>query len=189
MKAITSKMGRFVVLATAIVAMAGCASTPKTFANADPTIDFGSFRTFGFASVASTDTQGYESLETRHLKSAIAAEMENRGLAESGDPDLLINVYVDTAEKLRSYSVPRSGIAFYDPYYDSWGGFGGWGTEVRQFTEGTLTIDIVDAGARKMVWKGAAVGQITDRNRRDLEGTISDAVAEIMKDYPVMPLG
>ena len=189
MNAISSSMGRVVVLATAIVAMAGCASAPSTYVNADPAANFESYETFGFVDVTGTDRAGYGSLETTYLKSAITAEMERRGLVESGDPDLLVNFHVHAREKLRSYNVPNGGFTFYDPYFDAWAGYGGWRTEVRQFTEGTLTIDVVDAGLRKLVWEGAAVGRVTDGDRRDLEGTVQDAVAEIMKDYPVTPLG
>ncbi len=188
MKTISTKTGRIVVLISALVAFAGCASTPNTFANAAPDANFSEFRSFGFVDSMGTDYNDYESLETNYLKAAISGELQDRGMVESSDPDLLINFHVHTKEKVSSHSVPTGGFYdFYDPFYDTWGTAygGGWRTEVRQYSEGTLTIDAVDTQSQRLVWEGAAVGRITDKDRRNLEGTVNSAVAEIMKDYPI----
>ncbi len=188
MTTITSKLGRIAVIMVAVVTMAGCASTPNTYANADPSANFAQFQTYGFVPAMGTDTRDYQSLQTNYLKSAIGSELQNRGMSESNSPDLLINFHVHTKEKIRSHSVPTGHIgAFYDPFWDTWGGYGGWRTEVRQYTEGTLTIDVVDANSNKLVWEGAAVGRVTNKDLKDLRGAIDSAVTEIMKSYPVIP--
>lgn len=188
MNSIATKTSRIAVLATALAVMAGCASTPQTYANADPAADFSQYRTFGYVAVASTDKHDYASLETTYLKAAITEELQDRGLVEANDPDLLINFHVHTQEKIRTHDVPvLTGFGHYDPFFDTWGTYGAYRTEVRQFTEGTLTIDVVDAQDRRLVWEGAAIGRVTRKNMQNLEDTVYDAVAEIMKDYPVAP--
>jgi len=188
MNAISAKMGRVAVLVTALVTVAGCASTPKTFANADRSVDFANYQSFAYVEAPATDRNDYASLETTYLKTAISDELESRGLVESNSPDLLINFHVHTQEKLRSHSVPSAGgFGYYDPFFDTWGVTAGYHTEVRQYTEGTLTIDIVDAQSNRIVWEGAAVGRVTNKDKQNLEEAVNGAVAEIMKDYPVVP--
>ncbi len=172
-----------------VLALAGCASTPNTFANADPSADFASYKTYGFLPTLSTDKADYESMESNFLKVAVAQQFDRRGLSYSEDPDLLVNFYIHTKEKIRTRSVPTMG-AYYgyrDPFYDTWGGYGGYETRIDQYTEGTLNIDVVDANKKKLVWEGAIAGRVTDNAIRNLEKTIDNAVNEIMKNFPVAP--
>lgn len=181
--------GRIAVAVLVAFAMAGCASTPNTFANADPNVDFAAYKSYGFLDTLSTDKQGYESMESNFLKVAVAQEFDRRGMVYSEDPDLLVNFYIHTKEKIRTRSVPTMGAyyGFRDPFYDTWGGYGGFETRVDQYTEGTLNIDVIDASEKKLVWEGAIAGRVTDDAIRHLEKTIDEAVAEIMKNYPVAP--
>lgn len=171
----------------ALVVMAGCASTPNTFANTDPTADFSSYKTYGFLEELATDKENYESLESNFLKVAVAQQMDLRGMTYSQDPDVLVNFYIHTKEKVRSRSVPTTGAyyGFRDPFYDTWGGYGGYETRIDQYTEGTLNIDVVDAKSKKLVWEGAVAGRVTEKDVRNLEQTIDEAVAVIFESYPV----
>ena len=179
------------VAVLAAVSLAGCASTPNTFANADPTADFSSFKTYAFLPSLSTDKENYESMESNFLKVAVAQEFDKRGLSYSDNPDVVVNFYIHTKEKIRSRSVPTMGgyYGFRDPFYDTWGGYGGFETRIDQYTEGTLNIDVVDAANKKLVWEGAIAGRVTDTALRNLEETIDNAVAAIMADFPVQPAG
>ena len=181
--------GWVAVAALAGFALAGCASMPNTFANADPNVDFAVYKTYGFLETLSTDKQGYESMESSFLKVAVAQQFDRRGMIYSEDPDVLVNFYIHTKEKIRTRSVPTMGAyyGFRDPFYDTWGGYGGFETQVDQYTEGTLNIDVIDADLKKLVWEGAIVGRVTDNAIRNLEKTIDDAVEEIMKNYPLAP--
>ena len=69
-------------------------------------------------------------------------------------------------------------------YYDPWVGYGAYQTEIDQYTEGTLTIDVVDAKAKKLVWEGSATGRITEKAVREMERSIDSAVKAIMADFP-----
>ena len=180
---------RAVAAVLAGLVLASCASTPNTFANADPTVDFSAYKTYGFLDYLSTDKKGYESMESNFLKVAVAQEFDRRGMVYSQDPDVLVNFYIHTKEKVRTRTVPTSGAyyGFRDPLYDTWGGYGGFETLVDQYTEGTLNIDVIDADRKKLVWEGAIVGRVTDNAIRNLEKTIDKAVREIMAGYPVRP--
>jgi hypothetical protein len=121
------------------------------------------------------------------LKVAVAQELEVRGMAYSASPDILVNFYIHTKEKIRTRSVPTTS-AYYGyraPYYNTWGGYGGYETQIDQYTEGTLNIDMVDANSKKLVWEGFISGRVTQKKLRELEKTIDNAVHAIMKGYPI----
>jgi len=177
---------------TLTLAVAGCSSTPTVLVNADPTGDFFQYKSYGFMPTLSTDNANYESMESNFLKVAVAQELDRRGLLYSDNPDLLVNFYINTKEKIRSRSTPTTG-AYYGyraGYYDPWRGYGahmGYETRIEQYTEGTLNIDVVDAKQKKLVWEGAVGGRITDKKIQNLEDTIDKAVAAIMSGYPIQP--
>lgn len=187
-----SRRLRHYILAFALFAattLQGCASSPKTISNVAPGVDFSQYSTFGFLDQLSTDRENYESMESSFLKVAVAQELDARGLTYSDSPELLVNFYIHTKDKIRSRSVPAMGgyYGFRDPFYDPWGGYVGYETRIDQFTEGTLNIDIVDAASRQLIWEGSVSGRVTDRDLKNLEKTIDEAVRDIMADFPVVP--
>lgn len=187
----TNRKGAWLALCAVTVAIAGCASTPNTIANADPNTDFTRYRTFGYFERLSTDNEQYQSLVSNFLKVAVAQEFDMRGLAFDPNPDILVNFYIHTQEKIRSRSVPTAG-AYYgyrDPFYDPWVGYGGYETRIDQYTEGTLNIDVVDAASKKLVWEGSISGRVTDKDVRNMEQTIDQAVAAVMANFPITPGG
>lgn len=175
--------------------LAACASTPNTFVNAAPEIDFSQYKTFGYFSKLSTDKAQYESLVSNFLKVAVAQELDMRGLThDEENPQLRVNFYINTQEKIKTRSVPSAGgyYGYRDDFYDPWGGYGmgvGYETRVDQYTEGTLNIDVVDAATKKLVWEGAIAGRLTDKDIRNMEKTVDEAVASVMKGFPIPPGG
>lgn len=173
-----------VVLATLL--LSACASGPSIFSNADPTANLGGFRTYGFISPLGTDGPEYTSLLSQLLKAATARELEARGYTPSDNPDLLVNFHVESKEKISSTSVPR-GPAFggyygwRSGYYGTWGGYS---TEITQYTEGTLTVDLVDAARKQLVWEGTAVGRVRERDRENVQAAVDAVVPLIFANFP-----
>lgn len=181
---------KFAVMLAVAGFLAACASTPNTFSQADPTVDFSQYKTYGFYDRPATNDAEYESLVTAFLKVSVAQQMDARGMTYHPDnPDLVVNFFLNTQEKVQSRSVPTmSGYyGWRDPFYDPWPGYH-YETRIDQYTEGTLNIDVADAKAQKLVWEGSIVGRITDEFVRNLESGLDQAVAAIFANYPVAPL-
>lgn len=177
------------LLIAALTGLSACSTTPRPITNVDPAADFASYRTFGFIDNPSTNTREYESLVTTFLKAAVAREMDRRGLEFAEDPDLVVNFYVNTEERIRTRRVPSTS-AYYgwrDPFYDTWGGYVGYQTEVDQFTEGTLHIDIIEAASKRLVWEGRLAGRVTEAAIANMEASIDKGVRIIMAEFPVRP--
>lgn len=169
------------------VLVAGCASTPNTYSQVDPAADFSRYKTYGFYDNPATNNAEYESLVTNFLKVSVAQQLDARGMSyDPTDPDIVVNFFLNTQEKVRSRTVPTmSGYYGYrDPFYDPWPGYS-YETRIDQYTEGTLNIDVADVSERKLVWEGSVVGRITDEFVRNLESNLDEAVAAIFENYPV----
>ena len=85
-----------------------CSTTPNTVSNVAPDVDFSSYSTYGFFSPLATDGRDYESIVSSFLKVAMAQEMDKRGFAYSDSPELLINFYINTRERIRTRQVPMT---------------------------------------------------------------------------------
>ena len=55
---------------------------------------------------------------------------------------------------------------------------------VREYDEGTVTLDFVDRAKNLMVWQGVAAGTITD-NMKKRDKRINTAMAKLFKKFPV----
>lgn len=173
------------LLALSITLLAACATGPKITADYDRSADFSQYRSFGFFEPLGTDTAGYESLVTQSLKAATRRELEARGYtyAESG-ADLLVNFNAKLAKALRVSSTPAPMYYGYRRgYYGGWGGYG-YTTQVDQYVEGTLNIDIIDPKRQQLVWEGVAVGRVKEKAQEQRQAAIAAAVAEIFTKYP-----
>jgi hypothetical protein len=168
--------------------MAACASKPTIRSNVDPAVNFSGYRTFGFLDEASDTKESYDSMTSRYLKNAVANEMQARGLQRADTPDLLVNIHVQSKDKVRVNQVPTG---YATGYYGYRGGAYGWGTGVSttvdNYTEGTLNIDVVDRATRKLVWEGIAVGRISDKARDNPQPAIDAVVKQVFERYPAQP--
>jgi hypothetical protein len=188
-------MGRLsskpIFLAIVGLGLVGCASGPTIYTNQNPQTDFTSYRTYGYVEQMGTNALGGPtSLLTQYLTAAVDREMAGRGYQlGSVDPDLQINFYLETQEKIQSRTVPtgptyRGGYYGYrGGYYGTWGGYSQT-TEITQYTEGTLGIDVVDNKRDELVWEGVAVGRIREEAMRNLEVSVNAIVPQIMAEYP-----
>jgi len=162
----------------------GCASVPKVHSLYDGSADFSRYNTYGYVEKLGVDGRNYTTLLAKYLIGATDWEMRKRGYVQSEDPDLLINFYVSSEEKYDIYRAP-----FRPTYYHFRYSYGPWPyysyeTRIRKYTEGTLHIDLVDAGEKQLVWEGIAVGRVNKDPLKNLEANIYQTVALIFNEFP-----
>ena len=175
-----------VLIATGL--LAACASGPEIRADFDRSVDFKTYKTFGFVSPLGTDREGYQSIVSQHLKSAARSELEARGLSYSEtNPQLLVNFNAKFNEKMRVDTVPATGYGYYGyraGYYGAWPMYA-QETYVSTYTEGTLNVDVVDATRKQLVWEGVAVGRVNAKSTDDIKPRIDETVGAIFAKYPI----
>lgn len=171
-----------------LLALAACASAPRVASQADPGADFSRYRSFAFYTPLALEQNGYTTITSNRIRAAVRAQMEARGYVfDAADPDLWVNLNAYLQDKTRVTTMPE---VDYDYYYSyrarGYVAVPYWRdrTDVRQYTEGTLNVDLVDARRKQLVWEGIAVGTVgrADAQRRGEQ--IDAAVAAIFAAYP-----
>jgi hypothetical protein len=173
-----------------LLVVTSCASGPTIRSNMDSTVDFHRFRTFGFFDPLATDREGYQSLISQQLVRSAERELLARGLTRTDtNPDLLINFSANLDQRLRVTQSPATPTGSMNRhrrgFYNTWPGY--QQTEIRQYTQGTLGIDVVDAARRQLVWEGFAMGRVTQRTTDNLGPVLNDAVVAVFRDFPLPP--
>lgn len=185
---------RLIAVLTTAMMLAACATGPRIQTSAAPGVDLNAYQRFAFVEPLGTDRAGYASLISQQLVFSTRRELELRGLefAEVAEQaDLLVNFHTHLDERIRTRQVaePYFGPTFYDfryGFYSPWPAYT-TSTEVQQYSEGTLVIDLIDAGTMQMVWEGKARNEVTERTRRDAASRLDEAVKRIFEDFPRAP--
>ncbi len=179
------------IFLSGIVLLAACASGPDIQSDYDPEVDFSQYKTFGFFSPMSIEGDNYSTLFGRQFRDSIGREMRARGYVESNNPDLSVNVSARLQEKTKVTTTtdPMMMGGYYGyrrGYYDPWMGYGyGTTTNVSQYTEGTINVDLVDMAQKRMVWEGVAIGRVKEgRSNAEIRTAIDQGVTTMFAGYP-----
>lgn len=171
-----------------VVLLAGCATGPRITTDTDPSADFARYRTFAFYEPLAVETKGYATPSSKRMRSAARREMEARGYVyDEAKPDLLVNINAYINERQDVISTPQLQFRTYYNYrYNSYVQSAYWTdrTDVYNYTEGTLNIDLVDSLAKQLVWEGVAVGRMANTKPTQRDARIDGAIAEIFAQYP-----
>jgi len=144
----------------------------------DMDADFSRFKTFAWLE-QTTMTEGQPQaiqqsglLEAR-IKRAVNEGMEGKGLRlVESDPDLIIAYHIG----VKDYTEIRTTGT-------------GWGfdrrTRADQFQEGTFILDLIDAGADQLVWRGIAEGVLEEfPSPEQMDREVNDMVKRLLAKYP-----
>lgn len=175
--------------ALAMVALlAACATGPRVRTDADPSANFAQYKTWDWYSPIAMEEHGYSTWMSERVKADIERELNARGYVRAAaNPDLKVNFQAAVAERTAVQTYPRSDIAWLWNYrarsyvavpvwYDQ--------TEVSRYTEGTLTVDLVDARSNRLVWTGDAIGRVLARDPAQRAAQIDQSIAAIFARYP-----
>jgi Domain of unknown function (DUF4136) len=171
-----NRMGALAVAAV-IAGALSCATALKTDVGWDKQADFSRYKTWGWKD----DGSIRDALWKRRVQAVFEDELAKHGLTRSdADAPLWVAVHwrlsVDTQ------------VVSYSP---GWGY--GWGpywaapamTTVYQIPEGTMIIDLVDAGKKEIVWRATASGEIrANKENAEREDRLREILAQLFAHYP-----
>jgi hypothetical protein len=171
---------RALVAVPALLLLTACSSSVKY--DYDVTRDFSGYKTFDLYAPGrhGKGGQGGDSLMDTRIRAAVTAELQTKGFAreESADPDFLVACYpVYRQRRYRTTThVGFGGGGWYRP----WGYRVGTSfSQVHQYREGSLVIEIVDTKTNQLVWQGSDEGVLTGLDDPE---RANDAVASAVKD-------
>jgi hypothetical protein len=178
-------MAKILRLGLLVIMLAGCASPgPRIATNINPATDFTSFSTYNFMQPQGTDRPGgIQTPLSSMLMSALSREMEKRGFTRSDNPDLLLNAFVNTEERMNVRQVPTSG-SFHGYRRNRYSTWGAYRTEVRQYTQGTLAIDLIDAAQLMLAWEGVAQQRLGRNAAQITQEQVDKVVGAVLAEFP-----
>jgi len=179
-------------LTAVLVLLAGC-STISVDTDYDKNADFAKYRTFRWISRSAMRFDGeFNQLTDQRIRAAITDVLRARGIEEQAEgAQLTVAYHTGSRERTEVYSSGWGGGGYYGGYraggygaggYGYWPGYGHSSIETRTYVEGTLMVDLIDAEAKQLVWRGKAVGVVGDYESQ--EARIREAVTEMFKKYP-----
>jgi Domain of unknown function (DUF4136) len=160
------------------------AGAQKVKTGYDKSADFSQYKTYAWIPRASPATNPVLAAIIDH---DIDYELNEKGLRKvEGNADLLVQSYGGSGEVVGGYAA--------EPGYTGTGGYimpgeTMWGgtlpaTPVPQIMHGTITVDLVDAKQKELVWRATAKGKMDYNKREKLLEQANKAVSEIFKKYP-----
>jgi len=185
-----------------LVSLAACASAPpEPQVDFNQQYDFSTIKTIAFYHDGGTASGGVAAaawlsdMVHNRVDEGLKYALEVKGftvIEDENAADALISWHLATEEKtdVRTYSTGMSGG--YGAYgyggYGRRGGYSCWdcgGTEVRvkQYTQGTLIIDIIDPELKQSVWRSVVQSKLkgeASQNQQDY----NTAALRLMADFP-----
>lgn len=161
-------------------------SSVKIQTDFDPQADFSRYETYDWMPQAgdirvSNNLTSNDLLDSR-IRRAVDAQLSEMGYRKtSSNPDFHVAYHVAIEGKLDVQTVNRH----YGYGYGWYGRVVTQDTYVREYEEGTFVLDIIDAGANQLAWRGAAQGEVrrnTDPEER--EQRVREVVAMVLERFP-----
>ena len=177
----------YAALSTCFLLLFLSCSSINVYSDYDKNTDFSNFKTYAFYKKG-IDRVEISDLDKRRILRAIERELNAKGMVLSDDPDMLVNIFTKSREKIDVYT--NNYYGWYPWYYGYGPGYYGPGygfgyTNVSSSTEGTLFIDLIDARRKELAWQGIGTGILSySKSVEKKEAMISDFVTKIMTAYP-----
>ena len=130
-----------------IAGLIGCASA-QINTDFDSSAQFGNYDTYAWMETPRMEAMQQGTLFDRPLRLAVEEQLAAKGLRKAntnGEADILLVYHAGVKDKLD---------------VQQWGYFGRrW--DVREYQQGTLVIDVVDAKSKSLVWRATATDEVS----------------------------
>ena len=178
--------GLFAV-ALAVASLAACESM-RVASDFDRSASFAGYHSFAWLPREQSGTSSGNPLVRQRAHDATQAELIRKGYAYTDNPasaDFVVDITLGSRERVNVQSYPPSYMGPGWGYNAAWGApYWGSTVDVRQYREGTLSIDIFDGRSHRPVWHGWASKELTQSDIENSAGPIQAAVAAVLAKFP-----
>jgi uncharacterized protein DUF4136 len=169
--------------------LAACSSTPTATMDFDPGVDFSGVRKIAIQPIHRTVASQavLSDMQISRVNQSLTAELKRRGfqvVQNNADADMLLAWHLVTQERTDVRTFNNS------TRYNCWNCRGmGMGTStnvrVRQYTQGTFIVDMIDPTRLQAVWRSVFESRMRDHSdpARATEAR-NEAVAAILAEFP-----
>lgn len=163
-----------ILLSVVFFLLVGCVAKPTINKNYNKQIDFQRYQTFNIKNNGSS----YPDLVDQYIDSAIITELTRIGYKQESNAQL--SVYVNKTQKNEVDVEPNPMLLGGMGNYGGWPGY----NDIYEYTEGYLTIDIVDNKLNKLIWRAVINGELSDNNQSLTELSIQNLVNQVFTPFP-----
>lgn len=178
---------RLIGLAALLILSAGCQSI-NVNTDWDTSYDFSKVRSYAWLPRhpnAQLDARLHNSLIDGRVRDAVNTELANKGFRYSTieGADVLVNYYLGLEQKFDVDTIYTSYGYGYRGWYGP--GVGSAQTVVNPYEEGTLMVDVLQAGTKNLLWRGTASTRLGRSSTPEKsKKTIDTAVSRMFKKFP-----
>jgi hypothetical protein len=167
------------VLPLVLLFITASCSSVRVSTDYDTKADFAKYKTFAFYKKG-IDKVEISDLDKRRILKAVEKELVAKGLTKSENPDILVNIFTKSRQKVDIHNNHHMYFGWHPWYYGP-----NYGMQITKHTEGTLFVDLIDASKKELAWQGIGSGALSYRgNVAKKEERIKEFVGEIMAQYP-----
>jgi hypothetical protein len=167
----------------ACLLLTACATKIQVNTDYDPEFDFSVYRTYAWHD----RVRAPDGLVEDRIRDAIDATLVAKGYARvksTGEPDFRVSFSAVAEQALRVDTV-STGLGY---RHRNWGMGVSSTSRVREYTRGTLIIDIIDPVGKDLLWRGISVrtlaeGRAPEEKTRD----VMEIVTAILQQFPPKP--
>ncbi len=165
----------------------GCSSVSyKT--DFDDTVSFRGYKNYMWyaGKMPDDDVLSANPLIKKRVAAGVDKALQAKGFAigTEDDVDFVVLIHAGNKEKMQITNYGGYGMGGYGR---GWGGYGGYGgqTDVYQYDETTLVIDVYDAEKKEMVWRGTATGVVKESSDQvEQQKRIDKVVSKMLDHFP-----
>ena len=199
MRVVTRPVRSLILLGLASL-LAACASGPPK-----PTVDFKSDYDFGKVStiafyhdsgeVIGDNPLQLSDIQRGRVNEALVFALENDGfrfVKNPKDADLLLSWHLVTQHKtdIRTYETPSAAYGGYYGRYNRYSAYRCWScaptqteVSVRNYTQGTFIVDMIDPKMKQSVWRGVTQSKLKKEPSQD-QADYNAAATVIFESFP-----
>lgn len=179
----TIRSGLVLAIGTSLaIGLPLAASAQQVRANWSKDAPFAQYKTYEWVPSEATNHPFYRQYVGEYVNYALTKKKGLQQVSASQNPDLYITYHFTTRD-----------VMDWDTYGYGFGpGWGGWGwggmsyyqTRAAPRVMGFLTIDLIDAHTRKIVWRGEAIQDDVTKSGNAEEKQIAHSVYKMIDRYP-----
>ncbi len=183
----------------ALLLVSACSSgPPKPEIDFNPAFDFTKARTVAFyknsGSVSGENPLLLSDMQRSRIDDALRVAVDNKGLtflADASKADLLLSWHLATQQKtdVRTYqSASYGGMYGHSGRYNRYSMYNCWNcgstqVSVKNYTEGTFIVDLIDPKAKQSVWRSVTESRLKGKLDKD-QSKYDAAAAAIFESFP-----